>query len=347
MAFFPASPTDGQQANVGNIVYQWSAAVGAWNRLGSTVNNFLVDGPILTITGNILCTGSGVTQFTGSGIALPSGNLTAQNIICGNATASALSVIQVTASGSLSGASLAVSGAITANGLISAQSLISSAQQVTAPLLTSTGNLVVNGDMIGGGNVTAAGNVQSQGMVATGSITSLNNVVATANVTAGNVISLGNVSASGNVSGTFFIGNGAFLTGVVTGGGGGAGSRADVLINTGSIANAATFTGTVNLAKGYAVYKVVTTDAAWVRLYSNAATQSADSGRNQDNDPQPGSGVMVEVITNGANTVLISPAAVGWNDDSPVSNAIPISVTNLSGGAADIGVTFTYLGLET
>ena len=347
MAFFPVSPTDGQQANVGNIVYQWSAAVGAWNRVGSTVNNFLVDGPTLNITGNIICSGSGISQFNGAGIAMPTGNLTAQNIICGNVTASALSVIQVAASGALSGASLAVSGAITANGSISSQSAISSAQQVSAPLLSSTGNLVVTGDIIGGGNVTAAGNVQAAGITATGSISAATDIAASGNLNAGNVITLGNVSASGNVAGTFFIGNGAFLTGVVTGGGGGAGNRANVLINTGSIANAATFTGTVTLAKGYAVYKITTTDAAWVRLYSNAATQSSDSSRGQDTDPQPGSGVMVEAITNGANIVLISPAAVGWNDENPVSNAIPISVTNLSGGSADIGVTFTYLGLET
>ena len=350
MAFFPASPVDGQEANVGNITYQWSAAIGAWNRVGSTINNFIVDGSTVAITGNILCSGSGPSQFNANlnvlGGLLVAGAATTLSINTGNIQASNVSATTLTTSGALSAASISTSGAIIANGQISSLNALSSAQQVSAPLLTSSGAIVASGDITGGGNLLVPGNVSGLNVTSTGNILCFNNISASSNVSGGNVISVGNVSAVGNVSGTYILGNGAFLTGVVTGGGGGAGSRANVLINTGSIANAATFTSTVTLAKGYAVYKVITTDAAWVRLYSNAATQSADSGRSQDNDPQPGSGVMVEVITNGANTVLISPAAVGWNDDNPPSNAIPISVTNLSGGAADIGVTFTYLGIE-
>jgi hypothetical protein len=351
MAFFPVSPSDGEQANVGNITYQWSAAVGAWNRVGSTVNNFLVDGASLSITGNILCSGTGTSQFSNDlnvlGNFLVNGAATSQTITTGNVQAGNIAALTLTTNGALSAGSITTPGSIIANGQISTLSSLNSSIQVSAPLLTSSGNVVASGEIIGGGNIVVPGNISGQNITSTGSITSLNNISASANVTGGNVISIGAVSAVGNVSGTYILGNGAFLTGVVTGGGGGAGNRANVLVNTGSIANAATFTGTVTLAKGYAVYKVTTTDAAWVRLYSNAATQSSDSSRGQDTDPQPGSGVMVEAITNGANIVLISPAAVGWNDDDPVSNAIPISVTNLSGSPADIGVTFTFLGLET
>ena len=63
MAFFPVSPTDGQQANVGNITYQWSAATGAWNRVGTTVVP-LFDQPLVSITGNLLVTGNGTSLFT-------------------------------------------------------------------------------------------------------------------------------------------------------------------------------------------------------------------------------------------------------------------------------------------
>ena len=355
MAFFPASPTDGQQANVGNITYQWSAAIGAWNRVGSTVNSFLVDGATVAISGNIFCSGSGTSQFAADldvgGNITAGANVNSATINTGNILASNISTTSVTAAGALSAGSITTTGTIIATGQISTSSILSSSQQVTAPAVITSGNITAGTNIIGGGNVTVPGTVSAQDVSATGNVTALTNisssgtVTASGNITGGNVISLGAVSATGNVSGNYILGNGSLLTGVVTGGGG-AGNRANVTINTGSIANAATFTGNINMAKGYAVYKITTTDAAWVRLYSNATTQSADSSRDQDTDPQPGSGVMVEAITNGANIVLISPAALGWNDDNPPSNAIPISVTNLSGGSADIGVTFTYLGVE-
>lgn len=350
MAFFPASPTDGEQANVGNITYQWSAAIGAWNRVGSTVNSFLVDGVTLTITGNILCSGTGTSQFSNNldvlGAVDVTGSVSAgQFTTVGNATANNISANTVTSAGALSAAGITSSAAVTATGNISAGGALSSSQQVTAPVVSASGNLVAGADIVGGGNLTVAGTVNAQDVSTVGNVSALENVTATGNVTGGNVVAVADVTASGNVSGTYFLGNGALLTGVVTGGGG-AGNRANVTVNTGSIANAATFTGNLIMAKGYAVYKLATTDAAWVRLYSSTATQSADSSRSQDTDPQPGSGVMVEVITNGSNVVLISPSAVGWNDESPVSNVIPISVTNLSGNSVDIGVTVTYLGIE-
>lgn len=45
-------------------------------------------------------------------------------------------------------------------------------------------------------------------------------VSVTGNVTGGNIVTLGTVSAAGNVTGNYFIGNGAFLTGISGGGGG-------------------------------------------------------------------------------------------------------------------------------
>jgi hypothetical protein len=179
----------------------------------------------------------------------------------------------------------------------------------------------------------------------TGAFTGLVTAAANANVT-GNV-NAGNVRATGNVSGTYILGNGAFLTGVVTGGGSGAGNRANVAVTTASIANAAYSTASVTLAKGYTIYKITTSAASWIRVYTNAAARVADATRSQTTDPQPGAGVIAEVITTGANVVLMSPATIGFNDENPVSNTIPIAVTNLSGTTRTITATFTYLGLET
>ena len=101
------------------------------------------------------------------------------------------------------------------------------------------------------------------------------------------------------------------------------------------------------MAKGYAIYKISTSVAAWVRVYTSTTTMAADSGRAITTDPQPGAGVIAEAITTGANVVLMSPATVGFNDNATVSSSIPVSITNLSGSSTNVQVTFTYLGLES
>jgi hypothetical protein len=81
-------------------------------------------------------------------------------------------------------------------------------------------------------------------------------------------------------------------------------------------------------------------------LYTDVASRTADSGRSQTQDPGVNSGVVAEVITSGANAVVIAPAAVGFNMENPVTTAIPCAVTNLSGNTAAITVTVTILQTE-
>ena len=42
----------------------------------------------------------------------------------------------------------------------------------------------------------------------------------------------------------------------------------------------------------------------------------------------------------------MAPAVHGFNDESPVTDVIPVAVTNLSGSAATITVTLTLLQAE-
>lgn len=346
MAFFPASPTNGQQATVGNIVYQWNSTSNVWNRVGTTVVQ-LVDGSLVTITGNLLVTGSGSSQFSSNLISLA--NVVASNNVVG---------VRGVFSGNVSGSNITTTGNVLATGNIVTPNLYVTriygngqfstsgtvtAGDITGSSVTATGNVQANQNVNTGGNVNATGNVTGTNFLATGNVT-VNGTVSGNDALLANVF-VGNANATGNVAATYFLGNGALLTGVVTGGGG-AGNRANASISTGSIANSVTFTGNVTLAKGYAVYKVTTSTNAWVRLYSNTTTQTSDAARSMFNDPQPGAGVMVEVISTGSNVIVVSPAAVGWNDSNPVSNSIPVSITNLSGTSSNITVTFTYLGLE-
>ena len=98
--------------------------------------------------------------------------------------------------------------------------------------------------------------------------------------------------------------------------------------------------------KGYSMLKIQTDVAAWVRIYTDSASCTADLGRLQAEDPAPGSGVVTEVITSGAETINLAPGPIGFNNSSPVTDTIPIKIVNLSGGASAVDVTLTALKLE-
>jgi hypothetical protein len=116
---------------------------------------------------------------------------------------------------------------------------------------------------------------------------------------------------------------------------------------TASIANNATGNISITGFKSYALFKIQTSAAAWVRLYTTNAARTSDNARIQTTDPTPGSGVIAEVITTGAQTQLMTPAIFGFNDDTSPNSTIYLAVTNLSGSTASITVTLTLLRLET
>ncbi len=107
-------------------------------------------------------------------------------------------------------------------------------------------------------------------------------------------------------------------------------------------------TGPINITgfKSYSLLKVQTSAASWVRIYVSESARQADASRAEGVDPSPGAGVIAEIITTGAETILISPATIGFNDDDPVTTDIPVRVTNKSGSTATITVTLTLLQLE-
>ena len=117
---------------------------------------------------------------------------------------------------------------------------------------------------------------------------------------------------------------------------------------TSSIADGAVDNMQITAFKTFALLKVQTSAAAWVTLYKDSSSRSADSGRNETTDPLPGSGVLAEVITTGAQTVAITPGVFGWNDDGPgTPGAITYAkVVNKSGSTQAITVTITAVKLE-
>ena len=131
-----------------------------------------------------------------------------------------------------------------------------------------------------------------------------------------------------------------------TGGGGGGYSRTTLSGTTASIANAATGNVDITGFKSYALYKIATSNAAWVRIYTDQASRAADSSRTESTDPGLNSGVIAEVITTGANTIVLSPASIGFNNEPTPTTNIPIAVTNKSGSSGVITVTLTLIQTE-
>ena len=116
---------------------------------------------------------------------------------------------------------------------------------------------------------------------------------------------------------------------------------------TASLANnASAFPDITNALKSYLLFKIQTDRAAWVRVYTSVAARTADSTRSIDVDPLPGSGVIAEVITTGASTQVLTPAVIGFNDQTTPVNTIYLAVTNRSGTTGTVTVTLTALKLE-
>jgi hypothetical protein len=129
-------------------------------------------------------------------------------------------------------------------------------------------------------------------------------------------------------------------------GGTGLASRTAVSETTGVLATGETTGVSITGAKGYILYKIQTSVAAWVRIYTSVDARTNDSSRAEGVDPLPGAGVIAEVITTGASTIVMSPGVIGFNDESITSSSIALAVTNKSGSSSLVTVTLTILQIE-
>lgn len=142
-------------------------------------------------------------------------------------------------------------------------------------------------------------------------------------------------------------GNGVFTFETVSGGGGSSlQSRTTKVGTTAALANNASGNLDIDGFKSYALMAITTDRAAWVRIYANAASRTADASRVETSDPAPDAGVIAEVITAGAETVIISPGTFGFNFEGTPTTTIPCAVTNKSGSTAAVQVTLSVLQLE-
>ena len=139
---------------------------------------------------------------------------------------------------------------------------------------------------------------------------------------------------------------------VASGGGGTSlGSRTTTNASTGSIAQSASANITIPTAgKSFSLLKIAISAPAYVVLYVDSASRSSDSSRSEGTDPLPGSGVLTEISTtsSGSSTFLMSPAVLGWNNDSTPAAQVYAKVKNkrATSGSNAITVTLTTVALE-
>ena len=205
--------------------------------------------------------------------------------------------------------------------------------------IDNSGVLSTSASAIGIASPTTLGGIKNGPTLIVDQTTGVANVTpATTSQLGGVIIGSGlAVTASGVLS----------ATGGGTSGGGTLSSRTTVSGTTILLADNTYDTLNLTGFKSYALLQVNLSDAAWCRIYSSSQARTNDLLRNVGEDPDPGSGVIAEVITTGQNQQqIVTPFTVGGNTESPVNTTVYLNVKNLSGQNTTITATLTLLQLE-
>ena len=98
--------------------------------------------------------------------------------------------------------------------------------------------------------------------------------------------------------------------------------------------------------KSYALLKVATDSAAWVRIYCDSASRAADIGRAYGTPASDSSGLLAEINTTGPDTITLSPGIIGYNNSTPIIGVIPVKVSKRTASPAASGITVTLTALK-
>ena len=126
-------------------------------------------------------------------------------------------------------------------------------------------------------------------------------------------------------------------------------SRSTFTNTTASLANNAAGNISVTAHKSYMLLKIKPSIAAWVTLYVDDASRTADASRVQGVDPAPDAGVIAEVVTTSANQeIKMSPGVLGWHQDggNDAVDTVFCKVVNKSGSTGTCTVSLTVVQLE-
>ncbi len=152
-----------------------------------------------------------------------------------------------------------------------------------------------------------------------------------------------------------FIGTGVTVTAAgntasinISTGGGGLSSRTTATTAAGIIGSGSTMTGSIIIAKTYAIQQVATNlQATRLRLYTSSSLRDTDVSRSIFSIPGGNHGLITDIFfPSGSSytTFILSPAVVGFNTDSTATASFTID--NYSSGSANISMSITYVQLE-
>ena len=118
-------------------------------------------------------------------------------------------------------------------------------------------------------------------------------------------------------------------------------------VETSSLAtNASEFVTLNQTARSGQFTKIATSAAARVIFYSTKAARTADSSRQKGSTPLASSGVLMEVITAGAEVLEVTPAILYQNSEPGAAGELYVSVTNLETIATAITVAVDVVPIE-
>lgn len=302
----------------------------------------------LTVLGVLYSENDVVAVSTVASNLVGSPSIVVDNVSCsGVVTTTTLETTGLTASGNSNLVNLIVSGNsnlvnVNSTGIVTAISFEGDGSSLTG-VLTGFSTSVINAEFLNVSGVSTLGVVTGATYYGDGSnLTGVN--------VDGSALTVENDGVSIGIAGTINFGSGLTAT-TVTSGVTTVSSSAFVRTSktgtTGSIVDeGSSGLNIADVGKTYILQKIVTDAAAWVTVYTSDAARTDDSTRPETQDPDPGSGVIAEIISTGPVTQNITPGTIGWNDESTPSNTAYLRVVNKSGVTTAIGVTLHVLPIE-
>lgn len=191
------------------------------------------------------------------------------------------------------------------------------------------GDLEVENEIIAGGDISTSGNISF------GSLTDyVNNVTVLQFVDSANGITLFDSSVPTSLAIREYVGSNKGY------------SRASLSATTVAMVQNDSVSIDISAYKSYALLKVSTDSAAWVRIYCDSASRSADIGRAYGTPASDSSGLIAEINTVQADTITLSPGVIGYNNSTPIIGIVPVKVTKITAGSAPSGITVTLTALK-
>lgn len=116
---------------------------------------------------------------------------------------------------------------------------------------------------------------------------------------------------------------------------------------TGTLSSNQSTTVQLTAYSGYMITEITVDAQAWVRIYTGNQDMINDAARTQTEDPEPDSGIVSELISDGSGTFNITPGIYATNSDSPVTNLMYMRITNLglSSTAITVSVNIIEIGV--